>query len=506
MDQRAAVAWTSLTGRQPPKELSDQFSRRGLVLSAAKLSFTRVDTALDVKQIFWPDYIPILGSSRAIILDVGADKYRRLNAVANLLNEPRVKYSGAPVGLFLDEPGLAGMATKVLNASNLTARWNWVGSRERFAEIAQAVLDNNPGPSPRFDLPIDEGGQPLNDELRTLLRRAFADCESLVVRILGEQGLSGSIVFKAFAEHRSPVGTRTKAPFLVKITKRADVDREMWGFENYVKDYIPFHARPNIEAQRSSRDSELGILVGNYVEGAFALLDALQRGWDPAHLSSLLEDCLGKWVHSATTRSGHPVVDNATRFSAEKFSANARVRSEIQKLRLSPKPEMVLARLKKIPCSRYLAGVVHKDLNARNILLRRNEAILIDFEKCEPGPALLDLATLDVSISFDCFLSLPKEEQLRNWQQWVAYLDELYLAKNLTSLPQHKQSYLPFSPQWQAIRQIRRWAYQERVASKEYRLLVALELLRKSQFDQAKIESGGAVGAQAYKLADRLAR
>src|SRR6266480_2463692 len=341
MDQRTTVAWVSLTGRKPPKGLAEQFKSRNLTLKTIQLDFQKCDTAANEDQLFWPHIVSKLGASRGVVIHIESDKRRRLAALSNVLLHPRVKYAGTPIGLFLDRAELAKIATFVFKPKGLTDAWRWEAVPSRFSEVAQAMQDKDPGPAPNFKLPLDHGSDELAQHFEVLFQRAFGDCNSLVVRLLGTQGLSGSTVFRAFADHFSAVGTRSKAPFLVKIAKQKDIDREVWNFNSYVKDYIPFHARPNIDDARSSYDSDIGILVASYVEGAVPLLDAVQRGWDPAHISSLLDDCLGKWTHSWKVRKAHPVVTNADRFSLDKFQSNARVLDEISGLKITRKPKAI---------------------------------------------------------------------------------------------------------------------------------------------------------------------
>jgi len=63
-------------------------------------------------------------------------------------------------------------------------------------------------------------------------------------------------------------------------------------------------------------------------------------------------------------------------------------------------------------------------------LVRGDDAIVIDFPKCDRGPARLDLATLEISICFDSKKS--DNETFRDWQDFVK---DMYSAKKIVNPP-----------------------------------------------------------------------
>jgi hypothetical protein len=160
--------------------------------------------------------------------------------------------------------------------------------------------------------------------------------------------------------------------------------------------------------------------------------------------------------------------------------------------------------LKKISCKSYRYGKSHKDLHARNILVKGFDAIVIDFSKCDSGPILLDLATLDVSIAFfsasqSCNLSRAR------FEEWTKFVKGIYSFNRVNKVPEPKEGFEVFSRQWAGIRQIRRFALAEQTDTLEFAVCVAIELLRRSMFVENEAV-GVKVASYAYFLCWKLLR
>jgi hypothetical protein len=137
---------------------------------------------------------------------------------------------------------------------------------------------------------------------------------------------------------------------------------------------------------------------------------------------------------------------------------------------------------------------VHGDLHANNILVRSSDAILIDFEKCEPAPILNDVASLDISVAFDCCYGALLEE----WSNWLA---AIYSVESVIDRTERPPIPHPLEHQWRCIRYLRRFAREE-TRSKEYAVLLALHLLRRSTY---KKDTEGKTGDDRSAAIQRLA-
>ena len=156
---------------------------------------------------------------------------------------------------------------------------------------------------------------------------------------------------------------------------------------------------------------------------------------------------------------------------------------------------------------RYKFGVAHGDLHANNVLVRGNDAVILDFPFCQTGPVLLDMATLDVSIAFLCFT-----EGQDPFDEWAEFMEGIFKLDRLSNTPERSEPHYTHSAQWSAIRQLRRIAASEWVRPEEYVICVAYELLRKCAYINGETDKEKSVSVKmvavtydiAHKLVDAL--
>ena len=265
--------------------------------------------------------------------------------------------------------------------------------------------------------------------------------------------------------------------------------------------------RPNLDANRSIHSSEIsiksdgcGMLVSSYVDRAIPLLVAIEKGTGPNALHCLFEESLDRWLQNTKIENKSPFDSIEKRFKQNKFNDNPQIFAEAKKIGNVLDPDVLLAKLKSIPCNKHRNGIIHGDLHANNILVKGYDAIIIDFSECRNGPVLVDLATLDVSIAFFSALRIKSEEEFKEWMNFVK---EKYSFKNVSDLPIVRQGYEYYMRQWNCIRQIRRHALMERIDKMEYAICLANELLKNSVYVN-NTNFGLRIAAHSYYLSSYL--
>lgn len=439
-----------------------------------------------------------------------------------------VSYSGVLPYIFVKDPNSIPAILGNLGVKDIIARqpipFIDISARPDYSLFAQKLACYKAGMAPKLDLDI-LGDTSLLDEVdRVLLKRSFSDCSSITVRGM-PPGFSAKVI-TVFAEFGLQGQTMHSVPFIAKFDKKDDVEIELNNYKDYVNHFVPFNLRPGVDLSRCFYDQECGVIVANYVDRSTTLLDAITRGAGPAALHSLFEETMGRWLHNTKVeqtkdenkppiyrmlQKGNPEGD---RVDVGKFSERPQILKQAKKI-AGPVlgPAKLLKAIEMIPCDCYLYGTCHKDLHAKNVLVRGSDAVIIDFPKCDKGPVLLDLATLDVSIAFD---SVPaptnkantgkrtqsREEYKKKLDEWKVFVSDVFEKEILLSLPLQKNGHEPFAREWACIRQIRRLALSDRKCMNEYVICVAIELLRRSMF----VDKGEHVAGYAYFITNRLVR
>lgn len=404
-------------------------------------------------------------------------------------------------------------------------------AKSDFPETAQSIARQFPGRHPNLQLQIKGERNCLTDEKIVLLQRSFSDYQSISV-VKMPSGFSATVIKvfaeKVFAEREDQ--SKHAVPFVAKFDNHDNIKRELNNYKDYINHFVPFYLRPDIDLSRCfiapTCAPTCGIIVASFVDHSVTLLQAINLGLGSAALHSLFEETLGLWHHNSSPKEDILYLflqkgNSSDRVILERFADNKTLNAAKNiALLMDPEtllmdPETLLGTIKKLPCARFLYGTSHKDLHAKNILVRGSDAVVIDFSRCDKGPILLDVATLDVSIFFDSAPTPPKcgdrskehqsalEEEFRNkLDEWQTVVCDVFSHETVLEVPPQKVRYEPFARHWASVRQLRRLALLDQRDKMEYGICVSIELFRRAMFP----DNNPTVAGYAYYLADRLTK
>lgn len=347
-----------------------------------------------------------------------------------------------------------------------------------------------------------------------LLRIAFGDCQRIECRML-EGGLSGAPVM----ELRALRNDSWLTPFVAKFDDRREIFRLVRQYKHHVQDLLPFRGRPSLAVSRCVVLADSGVVVGRFVERGATLAVAVKHDHAIELINDLFGSILRRWWSNSqpfpqrrlsaiggTLLLGwvrHP--DHSNEESRQRLNmAYSRTASTY--------PHVVHPTLIQDCFSHELTGVrvgvVHGDLNARNVMGQSARAIVIDFTHCTSAPLLLDPAWLEVTLAFDWLnTAYPKCKSVRSRdaRSWKQRMDFLYSFDSLCHLPhsQHfSEPHSPFESVSNAVHAIRYHAHSIATERLHYAYCVLAALVRYSS-TAATYETPA--GLYAYKKASDLA-
>lgn len=113
--------------------------------------------------------------------------------------------------------------------------------------------------------------------------------------------------------------------------------------------------------------------------------------------------------------------------------------------------------------------------------MRNGQAILIDLASVQSGPLTADLAALESWLAFE----LPPEDEPSTYAnpEWTAEIDRLYAKEAFEHPPGPCDPTAPYCWMSSVVRQIRRMGIATQSCSTEYQSAVAVQLLRRCQWD-----------------------
>lgn len=303
----------------------------------------------------------------------------------------------------------------------------------------------------------DEILKQLSKDDILLLKRAFYDCDKIYLEKLSG-GVAAYNIFRVFAWIPDSLVGPSPMPFFVKIASIDDIQKEKDKYEYYAEHYIPFHLRPNLDLKRCIQTHSLGALVGNFVGDAVSLRTKLRSDDGSGIIFSLFETSLRgfrlqPFVSKKKPKSNFKDYVNY-RIWIEELNKRKDLIKRAKKLGFKSTPgelqNFIESKAEKLST---IVGPHHADLHQGNIMVRGNDAILIDFFSTEnDGPLAADPITLEVSLVF----STDNNEKLEEFDSWKTFVDEIYPSKFNThppSLSEVKPG--PFSWLRRAIRELR---------------------------------------------------
>ena len=411
LQARPVVLWH---GPPLPKQDALEYERRGLLLQAL---------TEDVERS--------LPSARALVVAVEQESVPLALGVLRRWGRRALDHGLTVLSITRDEAGSRALMDGGYRGLRWTREQPRASVREAHAAhaIAEDVARFDPGPAANRALSIMGAAAPnvgLPPGVRFLLSRGFRDCRTLMVEPL--PGGRAARVYRVHAElDRSLVGPMP-LPFFAKVHSKAAVGAELARYREFVSGFVPAHLHPRIDERRCVEGSTESLLVGGFVECSEPLMDAVIRGMGEGPLQSLCAQTLRGWQTQAfASQPQERQLMASLRLNTWDFRPEIVAVASSQGLRENPARLVELLRSR--PPVKHVVGPIHGDLHARNVQVRSGESILIDFRSTRCGPIAADLASLEVSIAFDCYG--PGSTQAT----WKKAIDALYDDGNIDRPP-----------------------------------------------------------------------
>jgi hypothetical protein len=270
------------------------------------------------------------------------------------------------------------------------------------------------------------------------------------------------------------------------------VETEKFNYGMYAEHYIPFNLRPNIGRQRCVATRSKAALIGNFVDDAVPLREALQSGHGIGSVFSLFETTLKNFRLQPFASGKKPENGWLERFATgrikiDELTAKAKVVARAQALGLTATPrelhDRIAAAARPLAC---IIGPNHGDLHTGNVMVRGGDAILIDFGSANHGPLTADPATLEVSLMFGTD-SWETENDFTEWQQFI---DEIYPVNAMNLRPPALFENKPGSSSWlrRSLRELRHVLLACEGSGMEAQIMLATYLMRYARLDIETLE------------------
>jgi hypothetical protein len=239
-----------------------------------------------------------------------------------------------------------------------------------------------------------------------------------------------------------------------------------------------------------------GLITCDYVVGAETLRDCIRDGRGVHVIGNLFNQTLISWRRAATEEK-RPLAD----YLAEHLSERTTIPAHREHAVKAYGATKTIEELKTFiadgsPAGPLLVGVIHGDLHATNVLVRMNDAVIIDLERIAIGkPLLLDAASLEGGLFIDGFVGDRRtvDEVLESIAK--QYTADAFLQDDHYCDPANKSAWFVNS-----VRQIRMQARQMERRSYQYGSTLAAVLLKKACNPEALWEDGEENGATFEKL------
>lgn len=369
----------------------------------------------------------------------------------------------------------------------------------QWDDIAKLINDNPAGKAPNPNLKIlDHHGGALNlsREREILIRRAFEDCKTVRLHQM-DDGLSQVKAYRLYAELSEGLLGPSPSAYFVKIGARQKITEEYDKYQGVALTYIPFHLGPRLHLDRCALGAHEGIIVGSFVEDAELLRDCANAGRATAAIGNLLNRTLRPW-HNRSWIDPRSIAE----FLLPLFPTEVpdHRQSLIRQYGATRTLDELRTMFQSCTSSPVRIGFIHGDLHTTNVLVRSDDAIIIDFEKVENNkPLVYDLASLEGSLFIDGFIG-----DKRSVDVCLASVKSLY---ETGAVIDWMEACHPSDPSWwfyQCVRQIRIHADHLECKPSQYALALVVSLLKKSCNPEPFKERRAELRAAAYAIAETI--
>ncbi|MDX2211071.1 MAG: phosphotransferase [Sphingopyxis sp.] len=482
IEPRTAVLWN---GDPPPSDVVDALRTRGLL--AEPLSTVGPDDLNKAcATVFWAD-----GKTASQII-VGVKGFAK-DCVSH----------GHSVIVRCDEA-----VCKIVRSLPGSEHWQFVSLDIDCQILAEHLRKGLVEAGPPATGPEPEGELDLSPEDLILFRRAFWDCDIARVKEMKE-GRSSARVFRVHARRKNKQPPGYLLPFLVKIDTKEEIEKEKKNYINFVEGHVPFTQRPNFSAARSISTPTRAIMVSDFVDEAHSLVEVCRRPESRDVLYSLFDDALRSWRRDAFRGDVDPPVLPITtylRSVVKPAEILPQVLAKGGRLGLKATADDLLDRLEAVSVFPYRIGTIHGDLHPGNVMVRRQEAILIDFALVwDKRPIIADLACLEVAACFtvasDAVSRSDKQLNRAEYLIWKDELRKLFDCKCLNHVPPLQEPG-PRDWLWTLCRQTRSMADQTDASKAAYASALVIYLLRRARLSTPSEHP--AIGAHALVIAENI--
>lgn len=356
---------------------------------------------------------------------------------------------------------------------------------EDWEKLANIIVHNSSGHAPSSTLEIEaedasKARIALPPEHELLVRRAFWNCRKVCLcsKANGQSGVSAYEGYAYLASNE--IGGKWPYRFFVKIGARSKVAREYHKYGTTLLENVPFHLGPRLRLERCVLGRSCGLIVSDFVSGAEPIRDSACEGRGVAAISNLFNVTLLSWRRAARDESlalGESLQRLLLDDNGKERNVPPHRQARLHEFTSALPIEKLIQLVKNMPRSiPVLTGMVHGDLHATNVLVRMNDAVIIDLERMHPGmPLLFDAASLEAGLFVDGFV-----KDRRSAKTILASVSKLYEISAFEKDDHHCDPSDGSAWFMDCVRQIRMQAKQMERAKWQYAWMLGVVFIKKA--------------------------
>lgn len=317
-----------------------------------------------------------------------------------------------------------------------------------------------------------------------LFRRAFAHCKKIVLVDL-TNGRSDARVFAVHMTVDTSQAGIWPQPFFAKVDTHEKIEREFRNYKEFAEQFIPFGLRPNV--QKLVTGTERSLLAGNFVDRSESLWDLVRRNVAAQAISALIEETLLGWRNQAYAEAeklGSVATAMANAGLCEPDKIKPRYVEYAAQRGIDLSVNEIWQDATSISGQKFRLAPIHGDLHGENVRVRNGQAILIDLASVQrQGPLTADLAALETWLAFELPPQPEEDPNAFKNERWRLEIDRLYAADTFRHPPGPCEATSHYYWMATAVRQIRHMGIAAQSCATEYQTAVAVQLLRRCQWD-----------------------